>query len=148
MTTNTWMRRALCAAVAVPLVVGVAGCGDSDDGSEEQDAGRASTACGSLPSADPAASLPQGFPALTGQVLYEPSKQGSTTIVFGRVAQTDFVAVRDDLVAKLKDAGYKVPGTDQESVEAEAEFDGPHVGTIKVQPLCEGNVSIRYKIEQ
>ena len=146
---NAWTRRALSTAAAVPLLVGVAGCGDSDEEAEEREAaGRASAACGALPSADPAASLPPGFPTLDGQVLYEPSKQGSTTIVFGRVAGEDFVGIRDQLTTKLVAAGYTIPGKDQESVEAEAEFDGPHVGTIKVQPLCEGYVYVRYKVEQ
>ena len=147
---NTWTRRALSAAAALPLLLGAAACGDSEDeeAEEREGAGRASAACGALPSADPAATLPDGFPTLAGQVLYEPSKQGSTTIVFGRVKGEDFVGVRDQLTTQLVAAGYKIPGKDQESVEAEAEFDGPHVGTIKVQPLCEGYVYVRYKIEQ
>jgi len=140
------MRRALCAAAAVPLLVGLAGCGGSSDSDSDSEAS-ASEACGTLPSADPAATLPSGFPALSDQVLYEPSKQGSTSIVFGRLDESSFVEVRDELVGKLKAAGYKIDGTDQESVEAEAEFSGPQNGTIKVQPLCKGNVSIRYKIE-
>jgi len=140
------MRRALCAAAAVPLLVGLAGCGGSSDSDSDSEAS-ASEACGTLPSADPAATLPSGFPALSDQVLYEPSKQGSTSIVFGRLDESSFVEVRDELVDKLKAAGYKIDGTDQESVEAEAEFSGPQNGTIKVQPLCKGNVSIRYKIE-
>lgn len=44
-------------------------------------------------------------------------------------------------------AGYTIKGTDQESVEAEAEFEGPHEGTIKVQPLCKDTVEIRYEVE-
>ena len=144
--TRTWMRRALCTAAAVPLVLGLAACGGSSDSDSENEAA-ASDTCATLPSADPAATLPTGYPALSGQVLYEPSKQGSTTIVFGRVEESGFLAVRDELVDKLKSAGYKIEGTDQESVEAEAEFSGPQNGTIKVQPLCKGNVSIRYKFE-
>jgi hypothetical protein len=142
------LRRALCAVAAVPLIVGVAGCGGSSDGDSDSDAGTgANAACGTLPAADSAATLPSGFPTLNDQVLYEPSKQGSTTIVFGRLDESNFVEVRDELVDKLKAAGYTIKGTDQESVEAEAEFEGPHNGTIKVQPLCKGNVSIRYKVE-
>ena len=140
-------RRAVCTAAVVPLLAGLAGCGDSDE-DEENEGARSGTACTNLPSADPSATLPSGFPKLEDQVLYEPSKQGSTSIVFGRVDKSDFVAVRDDLVSRLKSAGYTIEGTDQESVEAEAQFDGPHIGTIKVQPLCEGKVYIRYKIEQ
>jgi hypothetical protein len=105
-----------------------------------------SAGCGTLPTADPTASLPSDFPALAGQVLYEPSTQGKTTIVLAIVNEGDFVAVRDELVAKLKAAGYTIPGTDQESIEAEAEFAGRHDGTVKVEPLCDGFVAIRYKL--
>lgn len=129
------MRRTLAALTLVPLL---AACG----GGSQDDAGRT---CGTLPTADPAATLPTGFPALAGQVLYGPASQGKTQLVFALVADSDFVGVRDDLVAKLKAAGYEVPGTDQEAVEAEAEFTGPHEGTIKVTPLCQGQVTVRYK---
>lgn len=131
------MRRALA---AVGLLVALAACG----GSDAKDA----SACGSLPSADPAAALPAGFPT-RDQVLYEHSSQGKTVIVFGLVKGSDFVEVRDDYVSKLKTAGWTVDGTDQEAVEAEAQFSkaGPsRTGTIKVQPFCTGYVSVRYKL--
>ena len=141
-------RRLLGTLAAVPLVLGVAACGGSSDGADEEEAsGPGSVACGSLPAADPAAKLPEGFPVLDDQVLYEPSKQGATTIVFARLDTSDFVKVRDELVDKLKAAGYTIDGTDQESVEAEAQFSGKQTGTIKVQPLCKGKVSVRYKVE-
>jgi hypothetical protein len=103
------------------------------------------TGCGTLPTADPAAELPAGFPALPGQVLYEPSTQGTTRIVFGLVQNASFTGVRDELVTQLKGSGYSIEGTDQESVEAEAEFGGKQSGTVKVQPVCDGYVSVRYK---
>ncbi|MCA1711385.1 MAG: hypothetical protein LC789_07005 [Actinobacteria bacterium] len=140
------IRRALCAAAAVPLIV-LAGCGGSSNGSTNDEQGPAGTACGALPSADPAATLPAGFPVLADQVLYDPKTQGATTIVFARLDESDFVEVRDELVDKLKAAGYTIDGTDQEAVEAEAQFSGKQTGTIKVQPLCKGKVSIRYKVE-
>ena len=95
--------------------------------------------------------MPTGLPAVDGQVLYEPSTQGKTQIVFGLVKTNDFVKVRDDYVTKLTAAGWKIDGTDQESVEAEAQFSKPsplQTGTIKVEPLarCDGYVSIRYKL--
>ncbi|MCU1673406.1 MAG: hypothetical protein JWN77_1519 [Frankiales bacterium] len=142
------MRRALCTVAAVPLLVGLAACGgSSDSGNEEKAGGPGQQACGSLPAADPTATLPEGFPVLADQVLYEPSKQGATTIVFARLDTSDFVKVRDELVDELKAAGYTIDGTDQESVEAEAQFSGKQTGTIKVQPLCKGKVSVRYKVE-
>ena len=131
------MRRALA---LVGLMTALTACG----GSDAKDA----NACGTLPSADPAAAMPAGFPA-RDQVLYEPSTQGKTSIVFGLVKESDFVEVRDDYVTKLKTAGWTIDGTDQESVEAEAQFSKTapsRTGTIKVQPLCTGYVSVRYKL--
>jgi hypothetical protein len=81
---------------------------------------------------------------LEDQVLYERATQGKTTVVFGTVPGDDFVAVRDELVRQLRDKGYTIVGTDQESVEAEAEFSGPRDGTIRVQPRCAGQLAVRY----
>ncbi|HUR15318.1 MAG TPA: hypothetical protein VM097_12600 [Mycobacteriales bacterium] len=140
---RTTIRRGLVAAALVPLLTGLAACGDDDK--DDDDGGTGASACGTLPTANPAATLPTGFPTLTDQVLFEPSTQGSTKIVFALLDEGDFVEVRDELVDKLKEAKYKIEGTDQESVEAEAEFSGPHRGTIKVEPKCTGYVTIRYK---
>lgn len=129
------------ALAAVPLLVALAGCGGDGTNSAKPSA----TPCGPLPTADAGASLPSGFPA-PEQVLFDPATQGSAHIVFGLVDEGDFVKVRDDLVDRLKKAGYTIVGSDQESVEAEAEFAGPHRGTVKVVPLCEGRVTVRYKI--
>lgn len=102
--------------------------------------------CAALPAADPAAALPPGFPVLPGQVLYDAAKQGATTIVFGRVEGSDIVALRDRLAAELATAGYSLDGTDQEAVEAEAHFSAPREGSVKVQRLCEGVLSVRYRL--
>ncbi len=147
--SRTPLRRALAAAALVPLLAGLSACGDSDsEAGTPSDAGKA---CGTLPTADPAATLPTGLPA-RDQVLYEPSVQGKTTIVFGLVDESDFVEVRDDYVEKLKAAGWTIDGTDQESVEAEAQFSkkdpGLIAGTVKVQPLCKGYVTVRYKLSE
>ena len=146
MTTTTW-RRGLAVAALVPLLAGVSACGsDSKSSSTTAD----TKACGTLPTADPAAKLPPGFPD-RDQVLYEPSVQGKTTIVYGLVDESSFLDVRDDYATKLKAAGWTIDGTDQESVEAEAQFSKAsplQTGTIKVQPLCKGHVTIRYKLNQ
>lgn len=138
------MRRLLPALVLLPALL--AGCG----GSSEPAASSGGKPCdGLLKDADPTAKLPAGIPALDGQVLYEPSVQGKTTIVFGRVAKDDFVAVRDELKTKLEGAGWTIDGTDQESVEAEAQFSKTpplQSGSVKVEPLCDGNVEIRYRL--
>ena len=140
---TTTLRRGLAVAALVPLLAGLSACGDSDKDKESE--AKASDTCGALPTADPSAKLPAGFPALGDQVLYEPSTQGKTQIVYAVLDESSFVEVRDELVDKLKTAGYTIEGTDQESVEAEAEFKGAQEGTIKVEPLCKGHVTIRYK---
>lgn len=147
--SRSTLQRGLAAAALVPLLAGLSACGGSDTDADAGAASDATKACGTLPSADPAATLPAGLPS-RDQVLYEPSTQGKTAIVFGLVDESDFVEVRDDYVGKLKAAGWTIDGTDQESVEAEAQFSkkdpGLIAGTIKVQPLCKGYVTVRYKL--
>jgi hypothetical protein len=145
---TTTLRRGLAAAALVPLLAGLTACGDDDKDDDSDSTGSSGTqACGTLPTANPQATLPAGFPKLSDQVLYEPSTQGATKIVFALVDESNFVEVRDEIVEKLKDAGYTIVGTDQESVEAEAEFKkgDTEEGTIKVEPFCKGYVSVRYK---
>ena len=142
----TTIRRGLALAALVPLLTGLAGCGGSDNDNDSDKTDTSASSCGTLPTADPAATLPAGFPT-RDQVLYEPSTQGATKVVYALVDESDFVEVRDDLVDKLKKAGYTIEGTDQESVEAEAEFSGAQKGTIKVEPKCKGYVTVRYKFE-
>ena len=138
------------AAVLLLLLVG---CGSGGAAAPVQDA---ASPCSSLPAADPAASLPPGFPQLPGQVLYGPASQGATTIVFGRVEGDDFEALRDQLATSLTDAGYTLDGTDQEAVEAEAHFvtsasrrgtgSQPREGSVRVKQLCEGVLEVRYRL--
>lgn len=118
-------------------------CGSGSPAVSAQDA---AAPCTSLPSADPDASLPEGFPQLPGQVLYGQASQGATTIVFGRVDGNDFEALRDRLAADLEDAGYSLDGTDQEAVEAEAHFSTPREGSVRVKQLCEGVLEVRYRL--
>ena len=103
--------------------------------------------CGALPSADPAAVLPDGFPALADQVLYGPASQGRTRVVFGRVPGSSFEDLRDELVRRIEAAGATIESTDQEAVEAEAFFTGRFSGTVRVQVLCEGQLEVRYKLD-
>jgi hypothetical protein len=149
MQTPTW-RRALALAALVPALAGLTACGeDGRSATSVTPVAPGKGACGPLPSADPSAELPGDLPALADQVLYRTSTQGKTVIVFGVVPQGDFVAVRDDLVTSLTAAGWTIDGTDQESVEAEAQFskDTPTTtGTVKVEPLCTGHVTVRYKV--
>jgi len=81
---------------------------------------------------------------LNDQRLYGRTSQGKTTVVFGVVPGDDFVGIRDDLVRRLRSSGYTIAGTDQELVEAEAEFSAPRRGTVRVQPRCAGQLTVRY----
>jgi hypothetical protein len=99
-------------AAALLAALALAGCGGGD-GTAAPVAGRSAAPCTSLPPADPAASLPEGFPAPEGQVLYGPASAGATRIVFGRVEGESFVALRDRLAADLQAAGYSLDGTDR-----------------------------------
>ncbi len=97
------------------------------------------------------ASLPLDLPLLDGGTLTEVAKQGSTEIAFVRVdgGLGDLVAVRDRALDSLTADGYKVVGTDQEPrYEAEGEVTGPHDGTVKVTPLCEGQILVRYAVSR
>jgi hypothetical protein len=142
------MRRALCAAAAVPLIVGVAGCGGSS-GSDEDSASSSGTSCdGLLKPADSAANPPAGLPLPDGAVFYEVQSQGSTKDYFAHVPGSDFVKLRDDLKTTFESKGLKVPGTDQEDVEAEMEFtaaDGSE-GSVQVISLCKDNLRVRYRV--
>ena len=129
--------------LGVALLLVLAACGGSTSTSAAPDRAQP---CTSLPAADPAASLPPGFPVLPGQVLYGPASQGATTIVFGRFEGSDFVALRDRLADELSTAGDSLDGTDQEAVEAEAHFSRPREGSVKVQQLCDGVLSVRYRL--
>jgi hypothetical protein len=128
--------------VALAALLLVTGCAAEEPGTAPEGAGP----CTSLPAADPAAQLPQGFPKLPGQVLYGPAEQGSTRILFGRVQGEDFVALRDRLARELEAAGYTLDGTDQEAVEAEAHFRAPVEGSVRVQRLCDGVLEVRYRL--
>jgi hypothetical protein len=128
---------------ALVLLLVLTGCGTQPAAGPPQDA---AAPCTSLPAADPEASLPAGFPRLSGQVLYGPASQGATTIVFGRVEGEDFEATRDELARELESAGYTLDGTDQEAVEAEAHFSAPREGSVRVKRLCEGVLEVRYRL--
>ena len=129
-------------AVAVVLLLGLTACGSADVAPPRDTA----APCTSLPAADPAASLPEGFPQLPDQVLYGAASQGATRIVFGRVPGEDFEALRDQLAVSLEEAGYSLDGTDQEAVEAEAHFSRPVEGSVRVKQLCEGVLEVRYRL--
>lgn len=153
---NGSIRTAL-AVVATTLVAGglLAGCGDDNGGSPGTAPGAASGApaadCAGFATSTPTDAPPADLPLIDGGTAYRSDKVGATEIFFVRAPGTaeDLVAVRDAAVAKLTKAGYTLKGTDQEpGAEAEAEFEGPHEGTLNVQTLCSGQVKVRYRLEK
>lgn len=95
--------------------------------------------------------LPDDLPLTEGATILNVTSQGRTDVAFAKVegGRDDIVAVRDKVLADLKGAGYETVGTDQEpGYEAEAEIKGTYEGTLKVSPLCEGLLEVRYKIER
>ncbi len=125
-------------AALVPVLLGLVACGGSS--SKASPSTRAeSKACGTLPSADPTAKLPDGFPAVDGQVLYEPSLQGKTAIVFAVVSQRGFVAFRDSYAARLQ-----VATADRRNGEGRTALQGPPDGPVQAQQLtCRAAVATR-----
>lgn len=143
-------RKALAALAALPLLLGVAACSEEDK--DKAGAARvAATPCPDGLDTDRAAEeLPPDFPSLSGARLYRLESQGKTKIWYATLdgGTDDLVPVRDRIVDGLKGKGYDIEGTDQEQgAEAEAEFKGPHEGTVRTRPLCDGHVEIRYKLE-
>lgn len=129
------------------VVLALVSCGGSAAGPSAGAPAVATPApCTTLPPADPTLALPTDLPAVPEGVLFDGFEQGKTKVLFSRVTGDDFVAVRDAYVAALEDAGYDVVGTDQEAVEAEAQFDGPHEGTLQVQRLCGDQLQVRYRL--
>lgn len=145
---NTLSRAA--SVLGVLSVLASTGCG-AGGAADTPQAGDGARPCTSLPAPDPAAALPTGFPALPGQVLYDPGSQGSTTVVFGRVEGTDLFALRDELADRIGAADFRIDGTDQEAVEAEAHFTATtrglvREGSVRVTSLCAGVLSVRYRL--
>ena len=91
-----------------------------------------------------------GLPGTAGATVLKVDAQGRTVVAFVKVrgSRDDIVAMRDTVLRDLAPAGYTVAGRDQEpGYEAEAELAGTHEGTVKVSPLCEGLLEVRYKID-
>lgn len=110
-------------------------------------------ACGDLLKPTPGAAVPTGldFAVPSGQTLLEVTAQGKTAAVtvYVKGGRKDLVELRDQAVSDMRSQGYTAAPTDQEpTYEAEGEFGGKVKGTIKVQPLCSGYDSIRYKFNR
>jgi hypothetical protein len=148
--TGALRRRALCAIAAIPLLVGLAACGGSSDGDNEEDeSSSAGASCeGLLKPADAKAALPADLPKPDDAVFYEVQTQGETKRYFAYVPGDDFVKERDELKAQFESKGLKILGTDQEEVEAEFEFEtaAGDEGSVQVISLCKDNLRIRWRV--
>lgn len=140
------VRRLAALAIAIPLVVGMAGCsGDSD---ADNDGQNANAACPSELSNTASTQLPSDLPSPGGSA-YDYSNQGKTQVWFFALdgSKDDLASMRDTYNNTLKSKGYTLGDTDQEEdAEAEGEFSGPHDGTTNFRPLCTGKVVVRIKI--
>ncbi len=148
------MRKPVIALVAVLAVAAAGGIGFAVFERFERGGlvERSEQACGS--DAEPASGapdeLPLELPLSDDETVLSVTTQGSTTVAFASLPgdRDDIVDVRDRVLEDLAAAGYEVVDTDQEpGYEAEAELTGTHPGSLKVSPLCEGRLEVRYKIE-
>ena len=113
-------------------------------------ASKATEPCGTLDTPEGNPTLPAGLTLPGGQKLLRVQKQGKTSVAFASIpgGRDDIVEARDAVLGALKNQGFTVKGTDQEpGYEAEAELAGTADGTLRVKPLCEGRLEVRYKIE-
>ena len=140
--------RVVAAVVVLPLVVGVAACSDKDKENAKRAAG---APCPTSLSGTASDQLPSDVPAPAGASSpYLSSSQGATKVWFFAIDGTpdQLPSLRDGYDQLLQSKGYKIKGTDQEEgAEAESDFSGPHDGTTNFQPLCQGKVNFRLKLE-
>jgi hypothetical protein len=161
---TTWWVLPVAAALLAGCGGGSSGGGSSSGGSssggssgppvrQSTSATGATTATGAacvLAPADPAATLPSGFPAPPGATFYRMARLGRTTVHFAYVAGSNVVAERDAIKRQLVAAGFRINGQDQEP-NAEAELDADsaaHGGTLQVVHLsCAGYLRLRFTLD-
>jgi hypothetical protein len=140
--------RVLAVTAIMPLLLGLAACGGSDEDDEGE--GNVPIVCPSEASETASTQPPDDIPLPEGaDSAYAYFPQGATQVwnlaLDGEAS--DLEQLRDDYFAQLEDADYEIEGTDaEESFEAEGEFNGPHEGTAKFRPLCEGKVVVTLKL--
>jgi hypothetical protein len=157
------------AVSAVILALTLVGCGSASDPESTPSSGASATAsspaetdadsttsaaaCGeqTTPHPELARQLPAGFPTVAGWSATEVVNQGRTRAVQGVLPgeAADLVRVRDTAASQITVTGYSKTGSDEEpGFEAEAEFEGPHEVSIKVKPLCRGDLALTYTVRQ
>ncbi len=136
------------AAACLLLLVTAAGCAEKDK-VEAQAKKAVGATCPTEIDVKAAQQLPADVPAPTGATVYRNDAQGKTQVWFASLqgVPDDIVKVRDQVASDLAAKGYEIEGKDQEpGAEAEAEFKGPHEGTIQVRTLCQDRLVVRYKL--
>ena len=111
--------------------------------------GKAGRACGTLDTPSGSPTLPSQLALPEGQKLLSVETQGKTVIVLASAAGglKDLTDVRDDVLDALKSQGYTKGSTEAEAdIEAEGQFSGNADGTLRVRPLCDGRLEVRYKL--
>jgi hypothetical protein len=141
--------RVLAVTALMPILIGAAACGGSDEGDEDEDRAPLG-ACPSSISEAASTQPPDDIPLPDGaDSAYEYFPQGETRVwnlALDGEAE-DLVSLRDGYFAQLEDAGYEIEDTDaEEGFEAEGEFNGPHEGTAVFRMVCEGKVGLRLKL--
>jgi len=149
------VKKPVIALIAVLALLALGGIGFALFERHERGglASKSEQACGGRdqPAAGAPSELPLSLPMSDGEKVLSTAEQGRTLVAFASLpgGRDDIVAARDRVLADLAPAGYQVAGTDQEpGYEAEAELSGTHEGTLKVSPLCEGLLEVRYKIDR
>lgn len=111
--------------------------------------GKAGRACGDLDTPADSTSLPSQLALPAGQKLLSVDSQGKTVLVLASTAGGlgDLEDVRDDVLDALAGQGFTKGSTEAEAkIEAEGQFSGKADGTIRVRPLCDGRLEVRYKL--
>lgn len=135
----------LLPALAALAVLLAGACGGAEQATTA--AGPGAAPC--PPAPDAGTALPLDLPLPPGGVVRTVAEQGRTSVSLLSVpgGAGDLVRVRDEVVQGLVEGGYRLVGTDEEpGVEAEAEVAGRYDGTLRVKPLCDGLLEVRYAI--
>jgi len=145
------MNSAAKAALAAVAVAGLAGGGFAVfEHSERQGVvEKGERVCGSLDTPHVNEALPSTLQLPSDEKLLEIAHQGKTTLVVASTGGTrqDVVEVRDAVVRALTAEGYRKTGDDAEpGYEAEAQLEGTADASVKVRPLCEGRLEVRYAL--
>lgn len=137
--------RLLVAALTLPILIGAVACDDEEGKAKAA----AKAACPANVNDTASTPVPADVPLPSGAKAYSFSAQGKTQVWFVAVdiGSSKLRALRDGFDSQLTGKGYKIDGTDQEEdVEAESEFSGPHDGTSNFRHLCSGKAVLRLKL--